>query len=79
MQFGKADDDALSLATPFFNRHSNLFHSADKISEEANENYLFSASPFDDSGSDIDEIIKSEIGDNNDLDAESENFLNKLT
>ena len=69
----------MSLATPFFNRHSNLFHSADKISEEANENYLFSASPFDDSGSDIDEIIKSETGEDNELDVESENFLMKLT
>ena len=69
----------MSLATPFFNRHSNLFYSADKISEEANENYLFSASPFDDSGSDIDEIINSETGENDDLDAESENFLMKLT
>ena len=69
----------MSLATPFFNRHSNLFHSADKISEEANENYLFSASLFDDSGSDIDEIIKSETGEDDDLDAESQNFLMKLT
>ena len=69
----------MSLSTPFFNRHSNLFHSADKISEEANENYLFSASPFDDSGSDIDELIKSETDENNDLDAEGESFLMKLT
>ena len=69
----------MSLSTPFLNRHSGLFHSADKISEEPNDNYLFSPRPFENSDSEIIEINNSDVYRDEKLELESEDYLRKLT
>ena len=69
----------MSLSTPFLNRHSGLFYSADKISEEPNDNYLFSPRPFENSDSEIIEINNSDVYRDEKLELESEDYLRKLT